>query len=237
MGAKAVQIDARNELKPSELSETGRRQFLHWLREIGLTVASLHFPTRRTFFEPDQLDARVAAVKRTMEFAFQLKARVVTVRVGRIPEDEDSPSFQLLLDVLNDLVRHGNHIGCVLALTPCNDTPERLAQTVSHVVEGALGINFDPAVFVMSSQDPVAAFRSLHKSVTHIQVRDAIRDVDGGGTEVPVGRGEVVWDELLSMIDDSGFPGWTTVARTTGDDKHDDTARAVQFIKQVGMES
>src|SRR5690349_3868632 len=79
-GARGVQFNARDDLKPSEFSETGRRQLLHQLDELGLSVASLQFPTRRALYDPQELDGRVAAIKRVMEFSAQLQARVVTVR-------------------------------------------------------------------------------------------------------------------------------------------------------------
>src|SRR6266404_4886160 len=44
LGAKGVQFDAREELRPGDLTETGRRQLLHGLGELGLSVASLAFP-------------------------------------------------------------------------------------------------------------------------------------------------------------------------------------------------
>src|SRR5262245_2402745 len=58
-GAAGVQLDVRDELKPGDLSETGRRQFLHQLEESGLSVASVAFPLRRALFDQEHLDARV----------------------------------------------------------------------------------------------------------------------------------------------------------------------------------
>ena len=233
IGAEAVQLDARNELKPAELSDTGRRQLLHDLNEIGLSVASLSFPTRRAFFDSEQLEARVAAAKTAMQFAYQLEARIVTARIGRIPEDPDSAQFQLLCDVLNDLARHGNHVGATFSITPSRDSARSLAQMIERVTEGPIGINFDPATFVIAGDHPTEALQTLHESVTHVQIRDAIQDLDGSGLEVPVGRGEVPWDEFLALIDEIGYQGWLTIDRTQGDDKRNDAARAVQFLRQV----
>ena len=84
-GAGGVQLDARNEAKPSDLSATGRRQFAHALAEIGLQLASLDFPLRRPLWDPERLNARIEALKQAMEFAYELKARVVTVRLGGLP--------------------------------------------------------------------------------------------------------------------------------------------------------
>src|SRR5689334_17833294 len=122
LGAGAVQFDAREELKPGELTETGRRQLLHGLSELGLSIASLSFPTRRSFYDQEQLDARVAAAKRALDHAWQLQAGIVTARIGKIPAEKESAAYRMLSDVLSDLARHANRVGATLAITPTHDS-------------------------------------------------------------------------------------------------------------------
>ena len=235
IGVRGIQLDARNELKPSDLSDSGRRQFLRELDELGLSVASLNFPTHRTYYNQDQLEVRVAATKAAMDFAYQLQATVVTARIGRIPIDNQSPEYQLLGAVLNDLARHGNHVGATFSISPTNDPPQKIVELLASVTDGPIAVNFDPANFVMTGCEPNEAFGALHEFVSHVQVRDAVRDVDGTGLEVPVGRGEVPWDEMLALLDEAAYQGWMTVDRTTGDDKPGDLARAVQYLQSVAM--
>lgn len=232
-GATGVQFDAREELKPGDLTETGRRQLVHSLAERGLSIASLAFPTRRSFYDEEELDARVAMAKRIMEMAWQLKCRVVTARIGKIPADKDAKSYGILLDVLGDLARHANQVGATLAITPTHDSPQALAELLDAIKSGPLGVDFDPAVFVMSGAHPVEAFRLLHASVLHVTARDAIRDIDAGGLEVALGRGEVEWVEVLPLLDEVGYAGWVAVNRTQGDDRAGDVSRGVQFLKNV----
>ncbi|MGE5192602.1 MAG: sugar phosphate isomerase/epimerase family protein [Deltaproteobacteria bacterium] len=231
--AGGVQFDARDELRPGELTDTGRRQLLHGLGELGLSVASLAFPTRRSFYDEEQLDARVAAAKRGMDLAWQLRARVMTARIGKVPPDKESKPYRLLLDVLGDLARHGNQVGATLAITPSHDSPQALSELIGSIKTGPLGIDFDPAVFVMSGHNPAEALRGLHSLVVHFTARDAIRDADGGGLETALGRGEVDWIELLLLLDEINYPGWVTVTRTQGDDRAGDAARAIQYMKNV----
>ena len=233
VGAQGIGLDARNELKPSELSETGRRQFLHLLEENGLSVALLTFPLTRPLYDPEGLDARLDALKAAMQFAFALRAKVVAARVGRIPAEVDSEDYRTLWEVTGELARYGNRVGVALAVTPMNDSPQALAAFLRSVTAGPMGLNLDPAALVMAGQDPAEAVRELHDLVAHVQVRDAVRDVDGSGTEVPVGRGEVDWDELLAVLEEARYRQWFTIERTQGDDKIGDSARAVQFLKQV----
>ncbi|HEY2252989.1 MAG TPA: sugar phosphate isomerase/epimerase [Planctomycetaceae bacterium] len=232
LAVQGVQLDSREELKPGELTETGRRQLLHSLDQQGISVASLAFPTRRSFYDEDQLDARVGAAKRTMELAWQLRARIVTARVGKIP-DKESKAYRVLQDVLADLARHGNQVGATLAITPTHDAPLALGELLDSIKTGPLGIDFDTAVFVMSGHNPAQALRTLHASIVHLTARDAIRDIDAGGIETALGRGEVDWVELLPFLDEIDYAGWVTVNRTQGDDRAGDAARAVQYLRNV----
>src|SRR5258708_35766365 len=89
----------------------------------------------------------------------------------------------------------------------------------------------------MSGEPPDQALRRLHASITHFTARDAIRDIDAGGIEVALGRGEVEWVELLPFLDEIGYAGWVTVNRTQGDDRAGDAARAMQYLKNVLLTS
>ena len=233
IGAQGVQFDARNELKPEELSDTGRSQFLHMLAELGLKVASLHIPFRRTFMDLEHLDARVAVAKAAMKFAFQLQASVVTARVGKIPTDKGTTEYQLMRQVLGDLAAYGNRIGSTFLIQPSQDSPEALQQLLGEINEGPLGIDFDPAGFIMAGQNPAKALRTLHNWVRHIQARDAIRDSFGSGEEVPLGRGEVDWTEFVALIDEIEYRGWIVANRTQGDNRLLDLSNAVEYLRQT----
>ncbi|MDA1014751.1 MAG: sugar phosphate isomerase/epimerase, partial [Planctomycetota bacterium] len=92
---------------------------------------------------------------------------------------------------------------------------------------------FDPASFVIGGHSPLESFRMLHPLVVHFRARDAVRGFDGTPQEVALGRGEVVWDELMIMLLESNFSGWTTVDRNTGDDKPGELSRAVEYLTNV----
>ncbi len=235
MGAQGVQFDVRNEVRPGELTETGRRQLLHYLDELNLSVASAVFPTRRAFYDQEELEARIAGARQAMEFAFQLKSNVLTLRIGRIPEDADSAEYEILRNVLNDLARHGNRVGVTLAVTPTRDEPARLLEFLKQITQGPVGMNYDPANFVMAGYHPARALETLADYLVHILVRDGVRDIDGGGLEVPVGRGEVEWEEVLALLDEAGYQNWLTLDRTQGDDHAGDIRRAMQYLRNVAV--
>ena len=233
IGAKGIQFDVRNELRSSDLSDSGRRQLLHELELDGINIASLLLPTRRSFYDLQQLEDRVSAVKQALDFAYQLRVPYVVARVGAIPNDPDSAEYKLLVEVLNDIARHSNRVGATLAVTPTRDSAADLKTLLGRIQNGLVGLNFDPAVFAMNGRDAVAAFRELHSHVLHITARDGLRDIDGSGQETALGRGEVDWLELLALCEQAEYRGWLTVDRTAGDDKPGDAARAIQFLQNV----
>ncbi len=235
LGAQGLQFDSRNELRPTDLSDTGRRHFLHELDEQGLAVASLTFPTRRAFFDQDELEGRVAACRLVMQFAWQMRTKVVTARVGRIPTDPQSAEYRILREVLNDLAAHGNRVGVTLALTPMRDTASAIRTLLEEVTAGPIGVNFDPVPFLLAGEKPESAFRTLHDRIVHVTVRDALRDIDAAGMEVAVGRGEVAWDELLALSQEAAYHGWWTADRTLGDDKPNDIARAIAYLRTIAL--
>ena len=233
IGAKGVRLDIRNELRPAELSATGRRHFRAQLGERQLTLSGFEYPTRRAFYDSDSLDARVAGIKASLDFAFQMGVTVVSGRIGRIPDDPQSPDFILLCDVLNDVARHSNRAGATFSITPSVDSVASVRSLFERVTEGPLGLNLDPGGLAMNGVSPLEIYQAFYDRVLAVQVRDGLQDLDGTGIEVPVGRGEVAWDDLIELLNEGRFSGWMTVTRTAGDDKVSDVARAIRFLNNV----
>ena len=69
----------------------------------------------------------------------------------------------------------------------------------------------------------------------HVTARDAVRDLnaEGGAMEVPIGRGEVDWVELLPLLHEAEFRGWVTVNRSQGTDRAGDVTRGLQYLGRV----
>ncbi|MFQ5731599.1 MAG: sugar phosphate isomerase/epimerase family protein [Planctomycetaceae bacterium] len=233
MDADGLQLVLGSDVNVAEMTESARRQLLRELGERGLRIAALFVPVDRGLAEFAGLDARLDRIKQGMMLSFQLKAAATTFRIGRIPGETASDEYETLVAVLNDLARYANHVGALPAMTIFGDAAEDVARLVGRIVEGPIGISLDPSLVAVSGHSPVDAFRTLFPSVNEIVVRDAVRDMDGTVHEVPVGRGEVPWDEFLSQTSEAEFNGWFVVKRTQGDDKAGDMARAIRFVRNV----
>ncbi len=151
----------------------------------------------------------------------------------RLACKSEAQQFQLLCDILNDLSSYGNRYGAVLQLQFSSFEPERIQNLLRHVTGGAVGVVFDPASCVMNGSPPVRAFRDIYRHVGYVRLRDAQKDVDGGGVEVSFGEGSVDWTELLPTIVEANLPVWVCVERTGGDQREDDVRDAVNRIDRL----
>src|SRR5690606_25734878 len=77
LGADGVEIDARTEVVPSQLSQTGLRQLRKLLDDLNLRVSAVAFPTRRGYDSPEELERRIEATRGAMRLAHDLRAGVV----------------------------------------------------------------------------------------------------------------------------------------------------------------
>lgn len=145
----------------------------------------------------------------------------------------EAQKFQLLCDVVNDLADYGSRYGAVLQLQLASFEPVRIQQLLGNINAGAVGIVFDPASCVMTGKSPVRVFRDHYKHMGYIRLRDAQKDVDGGGIEVPFGDGSVDWVELLPTIVEANLPAWVCVERTGGENRADDVIDAIQRIAKL----
>ena len=103
IGADGVEINARSELKPSELSRTGVRHLKKMLADLNLQVAAINFPTRRGYDETDDLDRRLDATKAAMTMAYDLGCSVVTNRIGRVLDEAADDRRSTMVQALTDL--------------------------------------------------------------------------------------------------------------------------------------
>ena len=232
LNVAGLQFDIRNEIRANELTATGRRDFLHQIKEHGLTVAGAIFPLNYPLYEPDKIDVRVAAIRDALKFAYSIGANPLCFRVGKIPEKADSIERKLLVESLCDLARYGNHVGTLPTITPTNDSAETLRKLMNEVKTGPIGIDFDPAQFAMTGQPVSESLRTLHDLVFHVQLRDGVHGIEGG-QESAVGQGNVDWVEVLALLGETDYRGWLTSIRNDGNDRARDISRGIKFIQRI----
>ncbi len=234
LGAQAVEIDARNELHPADLSQTALRQFRKLLDDLNLRVSALSFRTRRGYDETDALDRRIDATKQVMQMAHALGTTLVLNCVGSVPTDEADPRWKLLVEVLSDLAAHGDRVGAMLAAETGNVSPDNLAKLLAKLPPGATAVSLDPAALIMHGYDPQEAVAVFGSQIQNVVARDAVRDrAASRGQEVQLGRGSVDFPALLGALEERDYRGYFTVARDTSAQPVDELGLAIQYLKNI----
>jgi sugar phosphate isomerase/epimerase len=234
LGARGVEIDARGELRPQELGQTGLRELRRLLEEHGLAVAAVSYHTRRGYDVADELDKRVAGTKTALKFAADLRAAVVVNRIGTVPAEPGGAGWNLLVEALGDLGRYGHHVGATLAAHTGSESGADLARLIAALPAHSIGADLDPGHLIIQGFSPLEAAESLGPHILHVHARDAVRDVARGrGLEVPLGRGTADFPALLGALENVGYRGYVTIARETADDPEFEIGQAVKYLHAI----
>jgi sugar phosphate isomerase/epimerase len=234
LGADGVEIDARTELPPSELSRTGLREFHKLLDDLNLRVSAVAFPTRRGYDVADDLERRVAATQAAMRFATELRTDVVINRIGRVPENTDDRSFSQLVEALTAIGAFGERVGARLAVQTADQSPESLAKLLTQLPEQTVGVDLHPAGLIVGGHSTSEAVELLGQHVLHVHATDAVRDVAGrGAIEVELGRGSADLPELLGRLAEFNYCGWVTIARGDSADPVAEIGNAVAYLRSL----
>ena len=256
LGFDGVQIYATTgAFSPDALDAAARKSYLDLLRANKLEVSALCGDMGGHGFQiAADNAARIEMTNRIVDLACDLETRVVTTHIGVIPADKNDPTYAVMLDALTKCGRYAKAHGVTLAIETGPETADVLYGFIKDT-EGGVGVNLDPANFVMvTGQDPVAAVELLGEHIVHTHVQDGVmlKKTDPkiiydhfatGGIEalnvadffkeVPVGTGDVDFPAYIAALKKVGYDGYLTIERETGADPEADIILARDTIKKL----
>ena len=253
LGAAGVQVEATGDLAPDALTGTGRREFRNLLRSLNLDLTALGCPLRRGLDVAENLQPRIEHIRKVMALAFDLGPRIAVVEMPAIPEEPAEAAApaqstgglllgsaplaahpaKALRESLTDLGAYGDRIGTRIALEAGSDSGDKLAAYLATFATGALGVNYDPANMLLNGFDPIQSLTALHSKILHTHARDARRgSASRGGTEVPLGAGDIDWLTYVAMLDTIEYRSWRVVKRESGDTRVADVAHGVTLLRK-----
>jgi len=234
LGAKGVEIDARGDMKPRELSQTGLRQLRKMLDDRNLRACAVGFRTRRGYNVSDDLDRRVEATKEAMRFAAGLGASVVVNQVGQVPAESTGRDWELLVQVLTDLGRFGQRIGALLAAETGAEDAGDLRRLLDALPDGSMTVNLDPGNLIVNGFSASAAAKQLGPYIMHVHAKDGVRDLaQGRGVETQLGRGAVDFAEILAILEEHEYRGYFTIEREHARDPILEVSQAIQYLRSL----
>jgi sugar phosphate isomerase/epimerase len=232
LGAQAVEIDARGELQPQEMSGTGLRQLRKMLDDLNLRVAAVGFRTRRGYDNQDDLERRVEATKEAMKFAHALGAPMIVNQVGRVPDEPGGRSWQTMIEVLADLGAYGQHTGALLAAETGSESGPQLLKLIEALPAGCLGVTLNPGNLIINGFSTLEAVESLGQHIMYVHAKDGVRDLaQGRGIEVALGRGAADFPALLGTLEEHGYRGYLGIEREHADDPIFEIGQAISYLR------
>ena len=234
LGAEAVEIDARGEINPQQLSHSGRRQLRKLLDDLDLRVAAVSFRTRRGYDSAQDLERRIEATKRAMEFAYSLSASLVVNAVGRVPEKSEGPTWTTLVEALTDLGGYGQHVGATLAAETGSEAGADLARLLAALPPGALAACLNPGNLIINGFSSLDAVQALGADIRYVHAKDGVRDLaQGRGVETLLGRGAADFPALLGALEEHGYRGYWTVVRERSENPLAEIGQAVSYLQSL----
>jgi sugar phosphate isomerase/epimerase len=234
LGVAAVEIDAGGEIKPQEISATGRRQLRKTVEDLGLRVAALGFRTRSGYNVAENLERRVAATKEAQRLAHDLGAAIVVNQVGRIPEEDTDPAWRMLVEALTDIGAQGDRVGAWLAAETGGESGPTLGRLLDALPPGARAVALNPGNLIVNGFSLSEAVDVLSSAVRYAYANDGVQDrARGRGVEVPLGRGSVDFPVLAAALEEHGYRGYFAVQRQHCDDPLTEVSQAVQYLRNL----
>ncbi len=256
LGLDGVQIYATTgEFSPESLTKAQKGEYKKILEENGLAVSALCGDMGGHGFEIEKDNAeRVEKTKKIIDLAVEFGAKVVTTHIGVIPADKNSDKYKVMISALIECGLYAKSKGVTMAIETGPEKATTLLQFLKDT-KGGVGVNLDPANFVMvTKQDPVEAVYLLKDYIVHTHLKDGkmLKETDPiiiynhfaeGGIEAlnvadyfietPIGEGDVDFYEYVKALKDIGYDGYLTIERETGDNPAEDIEKAVSFIKPL----
>jgi len=153
-----------------------------------------------------------------IKVASELNARIVRIFASLIPAQyATDETIARVIANLRKLTRVAEDAGVTLALENefgITSRGEQIAHIVDSIGSPNLGVNLDPANFVVSKEDPARAIEMLRGRIVHTHLKDCTYTGTGrwwGYEWVELGTGQMDYKPILSALMKTGYGGFLSL--------------------------
>ena len=181
---------------------------------------------------------RLDEAKSISDFAKEMGVDVVALHLGFIPEHQDDPGYEAIVQVTQDLCDRCAQNGQRLHLETGQETAEILLDFINNVKRENLAVNFDPANMILyGSGGPIPAIKLLSSHIKSVHCKDAKWAKNPGkewGEEVLLGDGDIKLELFLTTLKEVGYVGPLTIEREiSGEQQIKDIETSVSRLKEL----
>lgn len=252
LGLNGVQMYADNASLNIGMTATQIKEIEKAIHGAGLKVSALcgDFGCDM-YYTKDR--AAIDKEKRIMEIAKELGTNIVTTHIGVVPNDFNCRQYESMHEVCRELAEFADSVNGHFAVETGPEKAELLKRFLDGLNSKGVSVNLDPANLVMcAGDDPVKAVYTLKDYIVHTHAKDGkqlkktdtralycaryydLPQADWGSSikEMPLGLGNVDWDNYLKALKDIGYDGYLVIERECGEDPAKDIAAAASFLKE-----
>lgn len=234
IGFKGFQADAtRGELSPANLSATGVRDFLHFIRTYQIQLSSLCGEFASGFVNPNEVDKIIESTKAIIDLAVGLRTNVVTTTIGTIPGDEGARQWQVMTAALNEVGKYAENYECSLAAETGNEDPALLKRFLDQLNNRGVRVNYDPARLAINGFDPIKSVYDLHDHIVQARAKNERRTVEGRLIETSLGEGAVPFRDVVYALIETDFDGFYIIETDRAPNPIEYAAKAKEFLERI----
>ena len=218
------------------------------VKSSGLVFSALCGDLGQGFGNKEKNPMLIEKSKRILDLAKDLETDVVTTHIGVVPADKSHERYKIMHEACFELSRYADSVGAHFAIETGPETAAVLKVFLDDLNSKGVAVNLDPANFVMvTGDDPVAAVYTLKDYIVHTHAKDgrrlAVKDPEviygliedeikesKAFIELPLGEGDVDFDNYLKALDSIGYKGFLTIEREVGDNPELDIKNAIAFL-------
>lgn len=182
-------------------------------------------------------ESRLAMTRRVAEITAEIGAPTMAVHIGTVPKDRASKAWSTLVergrfvaDILADR-------GLSLLLETGRESAETLRLFIDELDRPNIGVNFDPANFVVYGTDePVSALRPLKGRIGLVHIKDGLRSSEPGeifGKPAMPGTGDASIPRIVSKLRHSGYSGPLLLEYGGGGADTATIAAGIQYLRSM----
>lgn len=189
-------------------------------------------------FVPSYLrERRISDVLNGADFAHKIHVQDVVTHIGFVGDNPNDPERKAIVLSLRYIADCLKERGQYLHIETGEMIPVSLVQLICEIDRENVGINFDPANFLINGRaNPSDAIDLLLPYVRSMHVKDGVypTGTNPKGHETPVGEGSVDFEYIISKMLDNGYKGSFTIEREiSGEQQAKDIIRAANYIRNI----
>lgn len=257
IGVKGIQVAATyGTMTPESTTSAQRKEFVDMVASNGLTISAvcgdfICGSKDYNFYDDNKRIAVIERSKRIVDFAKELGTDIITTHVGVVPADAQSEKRKKIQETCFELASYANKNDACFAIETGPELAVTLKSFLDSIQTKGIGVNLDPANFVMvTGDDPVQAVYTLKDYIVHTHAKDGKKLINENPEiiygeieaeiqnaryfiELPLGDGEVDFKNYLKALDDIGYKGFLTIEREIGDNPKADIEKAYNFLTAI----